>query len=308
MHSKSNSSSLAEKAPIAVCIVTRNRPDLLRRAIESTLAARPSPSEVVVGDDSDDPVIAKKLCEDFANSQTRVAIRYVRGPQRGLSANRNRAVAASTQPWLLFIDDDAGLFEDSLAGIESMLQQPTIIVTGTEYNGTAKVRRVTPLDADFWGIQRVVPSLDKVRSIVINATIFPRQVFKRARFDEELLYGSDEIDICRHAIWLGFDVRFMPSFRTWHRPDSKDRSEHADRLIRSNIYATLKSKILFERAYVSALLFAFAAPAKTIGHRIKRSGRSTSGGFWRALDPLPFLKGFAGLRNINRWRVPALQA
>ena len=126
---------------------------------------------------------------------------------------------------MAFTDDDVvvpGDFVSSLVAAAGASEDA--IVTGWErklHAGGAHVR-ITPHDADFWGLQRKMVR-GSPRSIVINATVFPRGLFDRIRFDERLRYGSEEIDIAQHAAAIGIEIRFDEALWVDHRPSPLGR-------------------------------------------------------------------------------------
>src|SRR5437763_4375715 len=91
-----------ESSPqISVALVTRNRPASLERTLRSLRAQDSAPFEVVVSDDSDDSQAGatRALAEQFS-------ARYVRGPRRGLYANRNHVALACRGTHIRSMDDD----------------------------------------------------------------------------------------------------------------------------------------------------------------------------------------------------------
>ncbi len=63
-------------------------------------------------------------------------------------------------------------------------------------------------DQSFLGFQSVPyrPGA-RPRTIVMNSTLAPRALFQRgASFDENLVYGYDEVDLASQAVALGFDI------------------------------------------------------------------------------------------------------
>ncbi|MEM1211386.1 MAG: glycosyltransferase family 2 protein [Planctomycetota bacterium] len=292
--------------PLSVCVATRNRPDLLERGLRSLVDARPCPAQVVVSDDSDDGEEAAAVCASFADESAHTEIKYVRGPRVGLSANRNSCIAEATQPWLLFLDDDAGLFEDSLVHFAELTSEGERVITGLEHNGEPNPRIVEPRETDFWGVQRLMPDLDDLHVIVINATLMPRRIFESVRFDEVLRYGSDEVDIARQARGLGFEIVHKTQFKTWHRPSYSDRQEYSERLATSIVYATLKDKLLIRRNLLGALVYLLLGPAKVTLHRAKRNGCPWRWSGWRALNPMPVVRGLWSLKEARRAWQPAV--
>src|SRR5262245_56705774 len=95
------SDPVAPSLTVAVC--TRDRPERLRRCLESVRGAiggvSPAPDVLVIDNASADARTA-----DVAAA---LGVRCVREPTTGLDVARNRAVAEARGDWLAFIDDDA---------------------------------------------------------------------------------------------------------------------------------------------------------------------------------------------------------
>ena len=172
---------------VSLCVCTRDRPADLERCLASVAAGSELPQAVIVSDDgrrsADSRAIVSSLGEPFV---------YVAGPRKGLSANRNNCVRSVTTSHLAFTDDDVVVPYDFVSSLVTAAgAAEDAIVTGWERKldaGRAYVR-ISPHDADFWGLQRRIVR-GSPRSIVINATVFPRGLFDRIRFDERLRYGS----------------------------------------------------------------------------------------------------------------------
>jgi hypothetical protein len=141
-----------------------------------------------------------------------------------------------------------------------------------EYKRTrGGVIRVTPLNADFWGFQRLTPE-EQYRAIVINAAVFPRALFDLALFDSKLRYGSEEIDMARHATALGYRIVFDASLRVDHYPSEINRAEYAPFIDASRMYATAKDYWYYQRKPFKALAYALLAPPKLVLSNALRKG------------------------------------
>jgi glycosyltransferase involved in cell wall biosynthesis len=194
---------------------------------------------VVVSDDSDDDVPTRELAEQYPFA------RYVRGPRLGLGANRNRALEAATGDLVLFLDDDCHLGPDFVSLVRRRAAEVVAerrgslpIVTCTENKRGELVRGS---DQDFLGFHRRPYRHGQRRhTVVINAAVFPREVFHRIRFDEQLRYGYDEVDIATRATAEGYDI--VEEFRAenFHFPSSVNREEYAEYIAASRVYVTFK--------------------------------------------------------------------
>lgn len=86
---------------LSVALVTRNRVGSLRLTLRSLQQQETPPYEVIVSDDSDNESAAQtqELVQEFG-------FVYLRGPQRGLYANRNHVALACKGTHIRTMDDD----------------------------------------------------------------------------------------------------------------------------------------------------------------------------------------------------------
>jgi GT2 family glycosyltransferase len=224
---------------VSVCVCTRNRVEELLTCLRSTARSTIPVAQVVVSDDGDSDLADLLAAEE-------IAVTYTRGPRAGLGANRNNAIAAATGSHLLFLDDDAELGEDFLATVAARLAElppdpaARTIVTGAEIN---RGRTVEPNGLDIWGFQtRPYRPGQSLRTVVINATLFPRAVFERIQFDPSLAYGFEEVDFATRARAEGFEI--LPCFEATnlHHPSAAGRGEYSSLATASRLYVTLKRR------------------------------------------------------------------
>jgi GT2 family glycosyltransferase len=93
--------------PIAAVMPTRDRPEALRRTLESLSAQEATLSELIFVDASADHV-SRDVVESFAPLFGTRGCRtlWEAAVTVGAAAQRNQGVAAATQPFVLFFDDD----------------------------------------------------------------------------------------------------------------------------------------------------------------------------------------------------------
>jgi glycosyltransferase involved in cell wall biosynthesis len=109
----------AADIPLSVCIPTRNRPDLLARALSSVTQAVPADAsqvELIVSDNSDDSC-SEALCKEVLGSwQGRQT--YVRNPDGlGMVGNFNRCVELATGRYVLILHDDDYLMPGAIRNL-----------------------------------------------------------------------------------------------------------------------------------------------------------------------------------------------
>jgi hypothetical protein len=98
----------AEPICISVVIPCFNAGATLHEAIQSVVAERNCAREIVIVDDgsSDNSLAVARQFEP--------AIRILTGPNRGVSAARNRGIAETTGEWIVFLDSDDLLLSGTL--------------------------------------------------------------------------------------------------------------------------------------------------------------------------------------------------
>jgi len=244
---------------LSLLICTMNRPDELDTALESVRAGSAQPTEIIVSDDGDGS--ARAVAE-------RHGATWVEGPHRGLGPNRNRAIAAASGELIAFIDDDVLVSPEFVA---VALSRPTDrITTGWELNFSSDpAHKVTPRNADFLGFQRLVPRMDDLRAIVINATVFPAALFAAAAFDERTRYGYEELDMARHAVALGTSIEYCDELWVEHHPSAAGRSGYAAALDISRLHLTHQAYAVYEHRPLKAAAYDLVAAAHHVAASLR---------------------------------------
>jgi len=178
---------MSDPIQLSIALVTRNRPERLRRCLASLRAQDAQPIEIVVSDDSDNPSIAAAIARQFG-------ARHMAGPRRGLYANRNTVALACTGTHIRTMDDDHTFPPGHLQQcLEALTHDPQALWTCGErsffgeeqHDFTAHAAQLHPS-----GAACAVDDPDDNWAIADGATIYPRAVFARGfRFVEEFGYG-----------------------------------------------------------------------------------------------------------------------
>jgi glycosyltransferase involved in cell wall biosynthesis len=251
---------------ISLCICTMNRPDELEQCLESVFQAAEPPEEVLVSDDSPNGEPTQAVVSKYPGATYQV------GPRRGLGPNRNACIQMIKFDSIIFIDDDVRVPSDFFAIARKLISEvdERVIITGYEMNHREnQVHKVVPHNADFLGLQRV-PVTDEYRSIVINSTIFPAGLFKQIKFDEQLRYGCDEIDVARHAISLDYRIVYCDILYVNHYPSPVNREQYQQFIHASRFYTTAKAYWQYESSFIKVFAYIFIAPLQLIGSSIRR--------------------------------------
>jgi GT2 family glycosyltransferase len=254
----------------SVIICTRNRPDDLHHALKSLEESEVPVYEIIVSDDSTD-LRTRTMVQSLFPS-----VQYLTGPKKGLSSNRNNAIRAITGSHVLFIDDDVLLAPDFFVKTGRLLQQNgrlygnKCIVTGLENKNGAIIY---PHDQTFLGFQKK-PYRDgeALKTLVINSAVFPADLFKEITFDEQLIYGYEEVDFATRAVQRGYTILLLKDAVNLHFPSEINRDYYKPHIAASRLYATFKRYRFTERKMFKSLSFFIAAAFHMVLHGMKKEG------------------------------------
>lgn len=111
---------------LSVIVPTRQRPDTLRRALQTAVAQAWPDTEILVQECGDDPATAA-VVEEVGDSRTR---HLKTGAQVPMTENWERALAAATGDYLTIIGDDDGILPTACADAAAILERhPAELVT-----------------------------------------------------------------------------------------------------------------------------------------------------------------------------------
>ena len=198
-------------ATVVVC--TRDRPELLERALASLVAALPADLPVLVVDSASRTGRTREVA--LAHG-----VRYLRVDRPGLSVARNAGLAAAHGDVVLFTDDDCEVGPDWAPALVAGFADPRVgAVTGrmvdeegerTLVSGTDHVRVfATPssgLDAGHGA------SMALRRRAVLDAGGYDVLLGAGSRFP-----GAEDLDVFVRLVRAGWVVRSEPASRLHHR-------------------------------------------------------------------------------------------
>jgi GT2 family glycosyltransferase len=195
---------------ILVGIATRNRADLLTKAIASTLAQNATIKVAIVDDGSTDRT--PKLKDDFPQMQ------WTRWDQtRGLIEARNYLMRSSSADYFVSLDDDAWFQSGDEISIAIEYLEKNRMVAAVAFDILSAdrpkaVERTHPRAAAmFIGCGHVL-RLSSAREVGYYET-------------PPGLYGGEEKDMCLRLMDAGYGIDLLPGVHVWH-----DKSEIARHL------------------------------------------------------------------------------
>lgn len=287
---------------VTLAILSRNRPEFLARALEAARSGHDVPDDILVSDDSDDEVRPqiRQLVARFPG------VRYTEGPRTGLGANENHIVAnlLPETEWVVINGDDARLTETFMVELRSVLERhegTRVAPSGTEVrNGTY----VTPSRLSFFGFQER-PHDDysagaALETVVVQATAFPAEVLRQARFLDISTYGYDEVDMAYKTRKLGWTLSYEPAISVLHDQAEEGRDTYPRPLQVARLYFRLRSFSVYERRPLALAAFMLLAPLHLAAAQVRRRN-------WALLRDVPGLTATAYLawwRSLRRdWRL-----
>lgn len=206
-------------------IVTRNRPDSLRRTLTSLRSQSLQPYEVIISDDSDSEFIdtVRTLAVDFG-------CHYKKGPKRGLYANRNAVAASCRGTHIRTMDDDHEFPENHIKKcLEAIDTDPDSVWIIGEFHANKDYDRHStppcPGELHPRGFSVTPTDPHECRAISCGATIYPRSIIDRnIKNCEKFKFGASYLEYgCRLASH-GYRIRQLMDTFVIHHVDEAGRS------------------------------------------------------------------------------------
>jgi len=216
-------------APVSVVIRTRNRPALLREALESLRAQTARPKQVVVVNDGG--ASPKEVVDGFRDAFP-VLLDEPR-QRRGRSAAANRGVALAKEELVAFLDDDDRCFPDHIERLAAGHRQGpepvvysdavTVVYGQGEAGWEPRIRTLQyslDFDPDYLLLANYIP---------IHTLLLPRELFtKVGGFDEGIEYSEDWDFLIRLSAETSFrHLRAVTcEYRVFEAPSSDPNPGH----------------------------------------------------------------------------------
>ena len=123
--------------PISVLIPTMNRPETLKRTLDTYTQADRVPSQIVVVDQSQDTETAKEI-EKIVKSFEGIETVYVYQETPSLTAARNNALKYAKEEIIVCSDDDVDVYNDTLYNVYRVMSDESVsMIAGIDDNSSA---------------------------------------------------------------------------------------------------------------------------------------------------------------------------
>ncbi|MDD9946254.1 MAG: glycosyltransferase [Myxococcales bacterium] len=187
---------------VSIYIPTRNRSDLVQRAIESALAQRGVDVEVIVVDDGSSDATQAVLSEiEHRTSALKVLRNDV---PKGASAARNRALWSASGMFITGLDDDDTLDPDHVRGLRAAFRPGLAFVCSSRLEISRHGAVPNTLDAGPITLDRML-HYNRVGNQVFTLTERLREV---GGFDESLPAFQD------YDLWVRLLARYGDALKT----------------------------------------------------------------------------------------------
>ncbi len=237
---------------LSITLITRNRPESLSRALRSIRGQSAQPFEILVGDDSsaDQADVVRAVVEDYG-------ARYVRGPQRGLAANRNHLIGFAKGTHVRTMDDDHELIDGHLERCaDAICLDPEAVWVIGEWSSDAAGRFLhsgCPGQLTARGVTETPPDPDSCWALADGSTIYPRVVFDRGHWLPEMFpFGHAYTEFGSRLHWLGYRIRFLSTTYVIHHAMEtilrRDSVWYGDRTLitASRLFAALSHSFIYQ--------------------------------------------------------------
>jgi glycosyltransferase involved in cell wall biosynthesis len=197
---------------LSLAMPTRNRPELLERALHSLVTAMTPVAEqveITVSDGSDDDAsghVVKRLLSDWPGGH-----RYVwNRPSLPLTENMNRAAELATGEWIQQLDDDDYMLPGSGQRMIDILlgsaPQDHVMIFGAHIvDSKGNLLRKQKFDRE-----RYLPPRDALRQLLRNSSFVrePMVVVRRAALVEAGLFDAEVVDAADTDMWVRLFSRY----------------------------------------------------------------------------------------------------
>jgi GT2 family glycosyltransferase len=193
-------------------VITHARSECLRRAIESLQRQVLDSLEIVVVVNGPDRR-TEQVLRDYGDDIRATILDH----NRGVGAGRNAGIARARGDVLIFLDDDAELYDSTTAAraLEHFERDVALGVVGFLVIDAARgavERRCVPFRH-----KRVPEGPAAASYFAGGACAIRRHVFDRVGlFDESLFYGAEELDLSYRLLEAGLRILFDPSVAILH--------------------------------------------------------------------------------------------
>jgi glycosyltransferase involved in cell wall biosynthesis len=240
---------------LSVALVTRNRPESLTKTLKSLREQSVQPFEVIISDDSD----LEEAIKQNRELAEKYECKYIKGPQKGLYANRNFIAKVCKGTYIRTMDDDHTFPPDHFKTcLEKIREDPkSIWIIGEIYpNGVPQpVPPPCPGEIHPRGFGVKPKDEQNCRAISCGASIYPRTIIDNNILNVEYFkFGYTFFEYGSRLKHLGYRIRFLNETYIYHEYYSNPSSFNNEiAIMDSKIFAMMTLSFLYETSLKNQL-------------------------------------------------------
>lgn len=207
---------------VSLLIGSRNRPDVLNRCLQSALAQDHTPLEILVLDDASDQLRLDELIA--AKFQDRRLCCFRTERSLGVAGGRNFLMQQATGDVFCVIDDDA-YFADSRCVkrmVEAFESYPGVGILATRVidHRSGEIGLLVPFSQAWLNKRPNLTTEAQLVSYYLGTchAIRRRVVEACGGYQNDSMFGEEELDLSYRAISSGFQIMYFPYVTVHHHP------------------------------------------------------------------------------------------
>lgn len=278
---------------VSVVIPTMDRPDMVKKCINSVLSGTYKDVEVVVSDDSKDgntEALLKELKKHFRRTV------YIRSKDKSVASAMNKAIRRSSGKFIFLLNDDNTIDKNCIEElVGTLVRRSDVGIVGPlafyashrniiMHAGTLRSkfmrRAVYPHMNEKWSNQ--IKDGEEMEDFA-NAFMFRKEVVHEVGMWDLLVpHMGEDGDFEARVRLAGNKVVINPKAMTYHNIPYNPKELYFMRVNRLRMYHGMHSKILYEYRYdhlQGKITFTISIPAYVVYYlyQVARNGRGEKG-------------------------------
>jgi len=208
---------------VSVLIGTRNRIDPLFRCLKSVFKQNYSDFEILILDDGSDKFNVCEVISKLGDPRLRCA----RNPESiGVAGGRNKLMSLASGDIFCIIDDDAYFADEHALSriVQVFAENPEIGIVATKVidHRAHRTRLLVPFPRRAIRKQPTLVDREQDVSYFVGTCHAIRRdlIDTCGLYQENLIYGEEELDLSYRAVQAGFRIRYVPSVVVYHKPEA----------------------------------------------------------------------------------------
>lgn len=244
----------------SIIIPTYNRKELLKKAIESVVNQDFKDYEIIVVNDGGEDV--KEIINSFNNKNIKL-IQY--SLNKGPSYAKNLGVKYTKNEWIIFLDDDDEIVNNSLSKLSEFIKEDLWYVTPRLYVVNNKFFINPSYKKLLYFYKNPIKSLD-IRKFPFGGSILNIKIFEKFHFDENIFYGEDYEFYFR---LVKSNIKFTPLNVVYYKYHFKILEKNFSKLLKDREYILEKHFNNFDKENLSIFYFHLSKISKKSGNLYK---------------------------------------